>query len=61
MGLKLACMDLGLDCPYIARGETMEELMADGGKHGKEVHGYTDEQLNDPEMIKQIKEAVKQE
>lgn len=61
MGLKLACMDLGLDCPYIARGETMEELMADGAKHGKEVHGYTDEQLNDPEMIKQIKEAVKQE
>jgi len=61
MGLKLACMDLGLDCPYIARGETMEELMADGGKHGKEVHGYMDEQLNDPEMIKQIKEAVKQQ
>lgn len=61
MGLKLACMDLGLDCSYVARGETMEELMADGAKHGKEVHGYTDEQLNDPEMMKQIKEAVKQE
>jgi len=39
----------------------MEELMADGAKHGKEVHGYTDEQLNDPEMQEKIKAAVNQE
>ena len=61
MGLKLACRDLGSDCPYVARGETMEELMADAVKHGKEVHGYTDEQLNDPEMMKKVKAAVKEE
>jgi len=61
MGKTLACRDLGTDCPYVARGETFEEVMADGAKHGKEVHGYTDEQLNDPKMIEKIKAAVKEE
>ncbi len=61
MTLKLACRDLGTDCSYVARGETEDELMADGVKHAKEVHGYTDEQLNDPEMMKKVKAAIKQE
>ena len=61
MGLKLACRDVGVDCSYVARGETMEQLMAAGGKHAKEVHGYTDQQLNSPELAAKIKAAVKQE
>ena len=61
MGLKVACRDLGIDCSYVARGETVEQLMAAGGKHAKEVHGYTDEQLNSPELIAKVKAAVKQE
>ena len=61
MGLKLACRDVGVDCSYVARGETMDQLMAAGGKHAKEVHGYTDEQLKNPQLIAKIKAAVKQE
>ena len=61
MGLKVACRDVGVDCSYVARGETLEQLMADGGKHAKEVHGYTDEQLSNPELITKIKAAIKQE
>jgi predicted small metal-binding protein len=30
-------------------------------KHAKEEHGYTDEQLNDPETQKAIKAAIKEE
>lgn len=61
MAMTFACRDVGTDCPYVARGETEEELMADIVKHGKEVHGYTDEQLNDPEMVKKVKAAIKKE
>jgi len=61
MAKSFACRDVGIDCPYVARGETEEELMADVIKHGKEVHGYTDEQLNDPEMMKKVKSAIKEE
>jgi predicted small metal-binding protein len=61
MAKTLNCRDVGVDCPYVARGETEEELMADVIKHGKEVHGYTDEQLNDPEMMKKVKSAIREE
>ena len=61
MAKTLACQDLGVTCPFVARGETEEELMANMGKHAKEVHGYTDEQLNDPAMMEKVKAAVKEE
>ena len=61
MAMTLACRDTGTDCPYVARSETENELMADIVKHAKEVHGYTDEQLNDPKMIEKVKAAIKRE
>jgi len=63
MGLKLACKDLDpkSSCPYVARGETVDELQADMAKHAKTVHSYTDEQLKDPKMMEAMKAATKQE
>ncbi|GAG65512.1 unnamed protein product [marine sediment metagenome] len=61
MAKTMACRDVGVDCSYVAHGETEEELMADIAKHGKEVHGYTEEQLEDPEMMKKVKAAIKTE
>ena len=61
MAMTLACRDTGTDCPYVVRGETENELMANIVKHAKEVHGYTDEQLNDPKMIEKVKAAIKRE
>ena len=64
MGLKIKCSDIesaqGLEasCPYVAQGENMEELMADLGKHAKEVHAYTDEMLQAPETVALIKATV---
>jgi len=60
MAYTLACRDAGVDCPYVARGETMEELFEDSKKHLKEVHDYTEEQLNDPKMVEELKKLVKQ-
>jgi len=67
MGLKLKCSDLeaelGLEatCPYVAQGETMEELTENLNAHAKEVHGYTDEQLQDPKTIAAVKAVIKEE
>ena len=62
MGLKLECKDLGAGaCPYVARGANEEELLTDAGAHAKKVHGYTDEQLNSPEMVAKIKSVIKEE
>ena len=60
MAYTLACRDSGADCPYVARGETMEEMWEDASKHVKEVHGYTDEQLNDPKLKEKMKPFIKQ-
>ena len=60
MAYTLACRDLGADCPYVAHGETMDEVIQDGAKHVKEAHGYTDEQLKDPKMVEEIKAAIKE-
>jgi len=38
----------------------MEEVLVQVAKHAKEVHGLTDEQLNDPELMEKIKAAIKQ-
>lgn len=64
MGLKIACRDLGIDCSYVARGETMAQLTEDVAKHLREVHNYTNEQLqalHTPEMMEKVKAKAKQE
>jgi predicted small metal-binding protein len=62
MGLKVECKDLGEPtCPFIAHGESTEELMESLVPHAKKVHGYTDEQLQSPEMIAAVKAAIQEE
>jgi hypothetical protein len=36
-------------------------LLAAAGEHAKEVHSYTDEQLNDPKLGEAIKAVIKKE
>jgi len=59
MAYTLACKDTGVDCPYVAQGETMEELWKDASMHVKEKHGYTDEQLNDPKFKEEVEALIK--
>ena len=59
MAYTLACRDAGVDCPYVAQGATEEEVLAEGVKHVKEVHGYTDEQLKDPKFLEESKKLIK--
>jgi predicted small metal-binding protein len=61
MAYKLVCKDLGTGCPFVAEGKTRDEMMAVLAKHAKEVHGFTEEQLNDPTMQKNIKAAIREE
>ena len=58
MTYTLACKDAGVDCPYVARGETEKEVLQEGIKHVKAAHGYTDEQLS-PEFLGEVKKLVK--
>ena len=54
MAYTLACRDVGVDCDFVARDETEEQVLEEGEKHVKKVHGYTDEQVNDPKFIEEV-------
>ena len=59
MAQELACRDAGIVCDFVARGETEEEVLAEGIKHVKAVHGYTDEQVNNPKFLEESKKIIK--
>ena len=59
MAYTLACRDAGVTCDFVAKGETEEEVLAEGAKHVKAVHGYTDEQVKDPKFIEESKKIIK--
>ena len=59
MAYTLACRDAGVTCPYVAQGETEEEVLQNAAKHVKEEHGYTDEQLSDPKFLEETKKIIK--
>ncbi len=39
MAKELRCADVGMDCDFVAKAETQEELLQKVAKHAKEVHG----------------------
>ncbi|MBI5419757.1 MAG: DUF1059 domain-containing protein [Deltaproteobacteria bacterium] len=42
MAKFIVCRDAGVDCDFVVRGETEEELFAKALEHGKEFHGMTE-------------------
>jgi len=61
MAKTLACRDVGSNCDFVVRGESDDEVIAGMVKHGKVAHKLSDEEVNSPEMMKQVKAAIKNE
>jgi predicted small metal-binding protein len=40
MAKSISCRDVGVDCDFTAKAETLDELMQVTAKHAKEVHGF---------------------
>lgn len=59
MAYVFTCQDIGVNYPFVANGETVDEVIAEASKHAKEAHGYTDNQLNDTQLMKEVKAAIK--
>ena len=58
MAKVIHCSDMGSDCTFVARAEALEEVMALGAEHGKEVHGL--EEIT-PEMAEMVKGIIRDE
>lgn len=51
------CRDAGLDCRFVGRSESEEELITQVAKHAKEAHGM---EIND-ELIQKVKSIMYEE
>jgi predicted small metal-binding protein len=58
MDKTIACADFGMSCPFVAHGKTDEEVLKQIEQHGREVHGYKDEDFT-PEMMEKMKSLIK--
>ena len=55
----LACQDAGMDCDYVAKGQTMDETIKTGMEHVKKAHPEKMrimEKMPREEMMNMIKE-----
>jgi len=55
MEKALRCADVsGTSCQFVARGQTMEEILEQTGRHAVEGHGLT----ATPELVEAVKARV---
>jgi len=40
MAKTICCRDVGVDCDFVAKADTLDELMLMTAKHAKEAHGF---------------------
>ena len=55
MPRMLSCREVGMECDFVARGETDQDVMQAGAEHGRQAHGFTAEQLADPQLQQRIR------
>ena len=52
------CRDAGVDCDFVARGETEEELFRKALEHGRKAHGMTE---LSPELTAKMRTLIRDE
>jgi predicted small metal-binding protein len=57
--LTVSCREVGVDCDYVAKGETEEEIMKNAGEHAVKDHGYKEEEIMTPEMKEKIRQHIR--
>jgi predicted small metal-binding protein len=58
MLIRYSCKDMGLKCPYIVKGETIEEVAKQALAHVKENHAAEFNIINSPEQILEMEKAL---
>ena len=58
MAKILKCRDVGMDCDFVARGETNEEVMKQAAEHARTAHGMKE---IPPELPEKVRGAVRDE
>jgi predicted small metal-binding protein len=52
----LTCRDVGVECDFVAQGETVEEVLEKTREHARKDHGYAD---IPPELMDKVKASIR--
>jgi len=58
MAKSISCKDVGMNCDFTAKADTMEELLQAAAAHAKEAHGLDS---IPPELMPMVHAAVRDE
>lgn len=53
-----SCRDVGVECDFVARGQTEEEIFQQIAEHGRTAHGM--DQLS-PELAEKVRCGIREE
>ena len=56
MAKAINCRDIGMDCDFEARAETVGELLQKCAEHGKSAHGMSE---IPPELVSKVQGAIR--
>jgi predicted small metal-binding protein len=58
MAKVIRCRDIGVDCDFEVRGETVQELLENCEEHAREAHGMDEIPA---ELVAKVKAAIRDE
>lgn len=58
MSKVLTCRDVGVDCHFVARGATVEEVLEKAREHATKDRGFAD---IPPELVEKVKASIRDE
>jgi predicted small metal-binding protein len=57
--LTISYREARMDCDYVCKGETEEEIMKTAEQHAMRDHGYKTEDLMTPDLKEKIRSHIK--
>ena len=58
MAKTVSCRDVGMDCDFVAKGETEQEILQQCTEHARKDHGMTE---IPPEVAEKVRGAIRDE
>ena len=58
MAKTVSCRDVGMDCDFVAKGETNEDIMQQAAEHAHTAHNMTE---IPPEVADKVRGAIRDE
>ena len=56
--IRYTCKDMGLNCPFIVKGETLEEVVQKALEHVREKHSEDFNFMHSPAQIEAMQKAL---